>query len=92
MSGLTDAQKNMLAGAVGGGLGAMMLGVPMGLNKPMLYYDLVGLGSAYLYSSYGMDVAGMKASDVMMGAIVGFAVAYGLGKYTSIPAQILSSV
>jgi hypothetical protein len=82
----------MLAGAVGGGVGAMMLGVPMGLNKPMLYYDLVGLGSAYLWANYGMAVGGMNPSDVMVGAVVGFAVAYGLGKYTSIPAQILSSV
>lgn len=80
----------MLAGAVGGGLAAMMMGIPMGLNKAMLYYDLVGLGSAYLYSSYGPDFGGMKASDPMMGALIGAVVAYGLGKYTSIPAQILS--
>jgi hypothetical protein len=80
----------MLAGAVGGGIGAMMLGVPMGLNKPMLYYDLVGLGAAYLWANYGVQISGTDIQSPITGAVVGFAVAYGLGKYTSIPAQILS--
>ena len=82
----------MLAGAVGGGLAAMMMGIPMGLNKAMLYYDLVGLGSAYLWSYYGMQTQLMEPNSPMAGVIVGFAVAYGLGKYTSIPPQVLSAV
>lgn len=79
---LTDSQKTLLAGALGGGAAALAVGIPIGLSKQMLIMDGVGAAAAYLYHSYSAGgMVTMGDMGMVYSAAIGGAAAYALFKF-----------